>query len=93
MRGIKTILMIPVAAVLLLAGACTSSDYDDWDSAHVVLEIISFTNPPVTAAVSTTGFCSTSTAIGCTVDTDCPAKHYQDSYPTGRNQLNHGNEP
>ena len=73
MRGIKTILMIPVAAVLLLAGACTGNSYDNNGGPQVVLEIISFTTPPVTAAVSTTGFCSTSTAIGCTVDTDCPS--------------------
>jgi len=71
MRGIKTILMIPVA-VLLLAGACTSNGLDNGDSADVILEIAGFTTPPVTAATSTTGFCSTSTAIGCTVDTDCP---------------------
>jgi hypothetical protein len=73
MRGIKTILMIPVAAVLLLAGACTGNSYDNSGGPHVVLEIISFTNPPVTAAVSATGFCSTTTSLGCTVNTDCPS--------------------
>jgi hypothetical protein len=73
MRGIKTILMIPVAAVLLLAGACTGNAYDSNSGPQVVLEIISFTTPPVTAAVSATGFCSTTTSLGCTVDTDCPS--------------------
>ena len=73
MRGIKTILMIPVAAVLLLAGACTGNSLDNNSGPQIVLEIISFTTPPVTAAVSTTGFCSTTTALGCTVSTDCPS--------------------
>lgn len=72
MRGIKTILMIPVAAVLLLAGACTNNAYDDAGGADVILEIVSFTTPPVTAATNTAGFCSTTTTIACTVDADCP---------------------
>jgi len=72
MRGIKTILMIPAAAVLLLAGACTGNALDNGNSADVVLEIISFTTPPVTAAINTNGFCSTTTTIGCTIDADCP---------------------
>ena len=72
MRGIKTILMIPVAAVLLLAGACTGNGLDDGSSAQVVLEIVSFTTPPVTAATNTAGFCSATTAIACTGDADCP---------------------
>jgi len=73
MRGIKTFLMIPVAAVLLLAGACTGNGLDDGDSAQVVLEITSFTTPPVTAATNTAGFCSATTTIACTVDADCPS--------------------
>jgi len=75
MRGIKTILMIPVAAVLLLAGACTNSGLDDSDSADVILEVIGFTTPPVTASpnTSTSGFCSATTTLACTVDADCPA--------------------
>jgi hypothetical protein len=73
MRGIKTILMIPVAAVLLLAGACTGNALDDGDSAAVILEIINFTTPPVTAATNTSGFCSATTVLACNVDADCPA--------------------
>jgi hypothetical protein len=73
MRGIKTILMIPTAAVLLLAGACTGNSLDSNSGPQIVLEIVSFTTPPVTAAVSATGFCSTTTALGCTVDADCPS--------------------
>ncbi len=73
MRGIKTILMIPVAAVLLLAGACTGNALDDGDSAAVVLEVVNFTTPPVTAATNTAGFCSATTTIACQVDTDCPS--------------------
>ena len=72
MRGIKTILMIPVAAVLLLAGACTGNGLDDGSSAQVILEIVSFTTPPVSAATNTAGFCSSTTTIACTVDADCP---------------------
>lgn len=72
MRGIKTILMIPVAAVLLLAGACTNNGLDDGDSADVILEIISFTSPPVTATTNTSGFCNATTTIACTADADCP---------------------
>ncbi len=72
MHGIKTILMIPVAAVLLLAGACTNNALDNGNSADVILEIIGFTTPPVTASINTNGFCSTTTSIGCTVDADCP---------------------
>ena len=72
MRGIKTILMIPVAAVLLLAGACSGNGFDDGSSAQVVLEIVSFATPPVTASTNTAGFCSTTTTIACTVDADCP---------------------
>jgi hypothetical protein len=71
MRGIKTILMIPVAAVLLLVGACTGNGLDNGDSADVILEIVSFTTPPVTAATNTAGFCSITTTIACTVDADC----------------------
>jgi hypothetical protein len=71
MRGIKTILMIPAAAVLLLAGACTGNALDNGNSADVILEIISFTTPPVTAAINTAGFCSATTTIACTVDADC----------------------
>ena len=73
MRGIKTILMIPVAAVLLLAAACTGNGLDNGDSADVVLEVVTFTTPPVTAAINTAGFCSTTTAIACTGDADCPS--------------------
>ena len=59
MRGIKTILMIPAAVVLLLAGACTNNALDDIASADVVLEILSFANPPVTAdADPMTGGCT-----------------------------------
>jgi hypothetical protein len=65
--------MIPVAAVLLLAGAsCTSDGLDDGTGADVVLEILGLQNPPVTAALATTGSCSTTTATGCMADTDCP---------------------
>ena len=72
MRGIKTILMIPAAAVLLLAGACTNNALDDGTGADVALEVINFTTPPVTAAINTTGFCSATTSIACTGDVDCP---------------------
>jgi len=72
MRGIKTILMFAAAAVLVLAAACTGNGFDDGDSADVVLEVVSFTTPPVTAATNTAGFCSLTTVIACTVDADCP---------------------
>lgn len=72
MRGIKALLMIPMAAVLLLAGACTNNGLDNGDSADVILEIVGFTTPPVTATTNTTGFCSATTAIACTDDADCP---------------------
>ncbi len=72
MHGIKTILMIPVAAVLLLAGACTNNGLDNGSSPDVILEIISFTTPPVTATTNTSGFCSATTTIACTADADCP---------------------
>ncbi len=71
MRGIKRILMVPVAAVLLLAGACTGNGLDNGDSAAVILEIINFTTPNVTAATNTAGFCSITTNIACTDDADC----------------------
>ena len=73
MRGIKTILMIPVAAVLLLAGACTNNGLDNGSSPDVILEVVGFTTPPVTATINTTGFCSATTTIACTSDPDCPA--------------------
>ena len=73
MRGIKTILMIPVVVVLLLAGACWDSGLDNASSADVILEIVGFTTPPVTAAINTTGFCSPlSPTTACMVDADCP---------------------
>ena len=72
MRGIKALLMIPVAGALLLAAACTGNILDDGDSADVILSVVGFTTPPITATVNTTGFCSTSTAIACTDNADCP---------------------
>jgi len=72
MHGIKTILMIPVAAVLLLAGACTNNGLDNGSSPDVILEVIGFSTPPVTASPNTSGFCSATTAIACTADADCP---------------------
>jgi hypothetical protein len=72
MRGIKALLMIPLAAALLLAGACTGNGYDDGSSADVVLQVVSFTTPPVTATTNTSGFCSTSTTLACTQAADCP---------------------
>lgn len=72
MRGIKALLMIPLAALLLLAGACTNNGYDDASSADVVLEVIALTTPPVTATTNTSGFCSTTTNIACTQNLDCP---------------------
>ena len=71
MRGIKTILMIPAVALLLLVGACTSNGLDDSDSADVILEILDFNTPPVTASPNTSGFCSVTTTTACTVDADC----------------------
>jgi hypothetical protein len=73
MRGIKTILMLPVATVLLLAAACSGNGYDDGGGADVVLEVINWTTPPVTAATNTAGFCSLTTAIACTGSADCPS--------------------
>jgi hypothetical protein len=72
MRGIKALLAIPLAAVLLLAGGCTNNGYDDASSADVALEVISFTTPPVTTTTNTSGFCSTSNTLACTQDADCP---------------------
>ena len=72
MRGIKALLMIPVAGTLLLAAGCTGNILDDGDSADVILSVSGFTTPPITAAVSTTGFCSTTTTNPCTEDIDCP---------------------
>ena len=71
MRGIKSIWMIPVAAVLVLAGACTSDGLDDGSSADVVLEILAFQNPTVTGALAQEGTCS---GLGnvCMANTDCP---------------------
>ena len=73
MRGIKALLVIPMAAVLLLAGACTNNGYDDGASADVVLEVLGFTNPPVTASLATDGLCSATTTTVCMADADCPA--------------------
>jgi hypothetical protein len=72
MRGIKTILMLPVAAVLLAAAACSGNGYDDGSGPDVVLEVINWATPPVTAATNTAGFCSLTTAIACTGNADCP---------------------
>lgn len=76
MRGIKTILMIPAVAVLLLVGACTSNGLDDSDSADVILEILGFNTPPVTASPNTSGFCSVTTTTACAVDADCGAVEF-----------------
>jgi len=73
MRGIKILLMIPAAAVLLLAGACADSNYDDADSGDVLLEIVGYSTPPITAAQSQEGVCSSDPLETCTGDDDCTA--------------------
>jgi len=72
MRGIKALLMIPMAAVLLLAGACTNNSLDDGDGADVILQIVGVSSPAVTAVQSQDGTCSVTTTQFCTNSDDCP---------------------
>jgi hypothetical protein len=67
----KPWLMIPLAAVIVLAASCTGNDVDDGDSADVVLEVETLENPPVTGQLTnTSSFCSL-TGVPCSTGDDC----------------------
>jgi hypothetical protein len=64
--------LLALALIVVVAGACTSDNLDDGDSADVVLEVLSLDPTAVTAQPETgTGSCSFSGAQ-CTVNSDCP---------------------
>ena len=72
MRWKSWALSLVVLVVLVAAGSCTSDSLDDGNSADVVLEIVSLTTRPVTAAAQQgSGSCSFSGGP-CTVSSDCP---------------------
>jgi hypothetical protein len=61
-----------LAAVLLVSASCTNDGLDDGSGPDVILEIMSFDNPPVTAQLSqsTQGTCSVS-GTACESNADC----------------------
>ncbi len=73
MLGWKKSLLAVLGLFLVLAvGSCTSDSLDDGDTADVILEILSFENPAVTAQrqQSTQGSCSVSGNL-CDSNADC----------------------
>jgi hypothetical protein len=69
MRGRNRWWILWLAAVLLLAPACTENDLDDSDS-DVVLEVVTSSTPPVTGEVQL-GSCSLS-GNECLTSDNCP---------------------
>ena len=74
MRTMNKLWMVPVAALALIASACTTdSSLDDGGSADVVILVDSLTNPVVTAQTSSgaSGSCQASGSF-CTIDAAIP---------------------